>query len=467
MSAIDRAFIKAYGEESAPAPGDAPPAAPGPKGGPHMADAWLSPSPEVGTNSIPRARKARRRLTTPRSTEMPPNAPVAKTEADAASHHGDSITTAPVSLGGSKPKMVVGRRALQRLAESAGVPAPHAAFSQSPTTSIRSEDTAHEPSSIATGGGRPPRIADCGTQYDLTANTRQAGNAPPSESHAASSHYRVDPTVLTSRQRYETVEPRDQRRQVVPPSTAAPLEIAGVRPLSVCLTPPQAPPAFAALEVDRFSWSPACDVLLRTAHADLEAAATLMTSQRENDGQVIALASSELSEGCTTIVQCLARMLASAGKRVCLVDADFEFPQLAETMGLSPDRGLESLLAGEAALGDVLIESLEDQVTLLPLTRPIGSDLVERSKLRQTVLLGELRDHFDMILIDAGRACTPHKPACSILQAGAGIDAVILVRAQDTTRSAWRQARQSIERWSLNCLGVIENRCELSRGVQA
>ena len=133
-----------------------------------------------------------------------------------------------------------------------------------------------------------------------------------------------------------------------------------------------------------------------------------------------------------------ARMLASADKRVCLIDADFEFPHLAETMGLSPERCLESLLAGEASVSEVLIESLEDGVTLLPLTKPVGSDLVERSKLRQTVMLGELRDHFDVILIDAGRACMPHRPACSILQAGAGIDAVILVRAQDTTRAAWR-----------------------------
>jgi Mrp family chromosome partitioning ATPase len=355
--------------------------------------------------------------------------------------------------------MVVGRRALQQLAESAGVPAPHAAFSQG-TTNLRATDDAAGSSAQRVDQGLP--ILECDIRYDLTANTRQSDDLSSSVSYVASPHYRVDPVASNSMYRHETAEPRDTWFRAPSAPNNPPLASTSIRPLSTCLTPTCTEAPFAALEVDRFSWSPASDLLIQTVQADLEAAAAMLSSERDNDCQVIAIASSELGEGCTTIAQCLVRTLASADKRVCLIDADFEFPHLAETMGLSPERCLESLLAGEASVSDVLIESLEDGVTLLPLTRPVGSDLVERSKLRQTVMLGELRDHFDVILIDAGRACMPHRPACSILQAGAGIDAVILVRAQDTTRAAWRQAEQSIERWNLHCLGIIENRCAIA-----
>jgi hypothetical protein len=106
----------------------------------------------------------------------------------------------------------------------------------------------------------------------------------------------------------------------------------------------------------------------------------------------------------------------------------------------------------------VLIESLEDHLTLLPLSKPLGADTIERSKLRQTVTFGELRDQFDIVLIDAGCVGSP-RARCSILDGGS-IDAAILVGCASDEQIAWQRARRALEHWGIPCWGAIENRCK-------
>jgi hypothetical protein len=122
------------------------------------------------------------------------------------------------------------------------------------------------------------------------------------------------------------------------------------------------------------------------------------------------------------------------------------------------DRGLESVLSGDAGLGEVLVESLEDQLLLLPLARPLAADAVERLKLRQTVTFGELRDQFDVVIVDAGSlgGAPARRPG---MLGGGLIDSVILVGRQDAEPETWQRARQSLIDWNVPCLGAIANRC--------
>jgi Mrp family chromosome partitioning ATPase len=218
------------------------------------------------------------------------------------------------------------------------------------------------------------------------------------------------------------------------------------------------PPRLAGLEVDRFLWPVTCEALLDRARDQIESVATLLRDQLDNGVGVVALAGTTLGSGCSTAVLSLGRVLSAAGLLVCLVDADFREPQLAECLGLESERGLENVLAGEAALADVLVESMEDNITLLPLSKPVAPALIERSKLRQTVTLGELRDHFDLVLVDAGHLHTPSNQTANILRAGSGIDAAILVSDAQSKPEELQNACRAIEQCDVHFLGVIENR---------
>jgi Mrp family chromosome partitioning ATPase len=222
---------------------------------------------------------------------------------------------------------------------------------------------------------------------------------------------------------------------------------------------PTAPePPAAGLEVDRLAWPPACDALVDRARDDLEAVAAQLIEQSANCGVAVAVLSIDEGHGGTTVALCLSRILAQNETRVCLVDGDYRQPGIAECLGLDSEHGLERVLSGDATLDEILVESLDDQMTLLPLARPLAADAVERSKLRQTVTFGELRDRFDIVLVDAGSLS--HAPALRSTMLGAGVvDSAILVGHQTADLDIWQRARQALAQWNVPCFGAIANRC--------
>src|SRR5207247_1886286 len=61
-------------------------------------------------------------------------------------------------------------------------------------------------------------------------------------------------------------------------------------------------------------------------------------------------------EGKTTVAVGLSRAMATAGKDVVLVEADFRRPAIASRLGLDSNHGLGDVLTGQHRLEDVLQE---------------------------------------------------------------------------------------------------------------
>jgi Mrp family chromosome partitioning ATPase len=325
----------------------------------------------------------------------------------------------------AKPKMVVGRRALQKLAESAVVPAPHLAMR-------KPQRATDPPAQVQAVARHSATLAVVASDEPIAAGpvVHDERAAPPASPNIASkSQYRLDPAASAAG---------------TPPAISRAVALK---------TPP-----IIALEVDQLAMPPACRLLLEGAIDELESAASAVAEQAKNGSQILALVSTETGAGCTTVALCLAQRLGSQGMRVCLVDGNFGHPHLAELVGLEPDCGLESVLSGKTTLGDVLIESLDDGLTLLPLCKPLRAEEIERAKLRHTVTLGALRDQFDVVLIDAG--CAVASPGESNILDGGSIDAAILVGTAGGPRTTWDRARRAIEQSSVLCMGAIENRCK-------
>ncbi len=125
-----------------------------------------------------------------------------------------------------------------------------------------------------------------------------------------------------------------------------------------------------------------------------------------NNGQggkpTVLVTSAQPLEGKTTTACNLAMALAVGGARVLLIDADLRRPGMHRTMGLENTRGLAQVLAGEAALRDVIRRTNEPN--LLALTAgtppPNPSELLGSDRMRR--LLSALsQGPFDWVLLDA------------------------------------------------------------------
>ncbi len=214
----------------------------------------------------------------------------------------------------------------------------------------------------------------------------------------------------------------------------------------------------AAYEVDAFVWSPVCDRLLATAGAQLEHVGDRLAADLEQ--RVVAITANRPGIGATTVAQCLARALARAGASVCLIDADFRGPDLTGRLGLNVESGLEKVLSGSLRPAEVMVESLADRLIAVPLAGRMDLAEVEQTKLRQTLTLGQLREQFHVVLIDAGPLEDRASAALGLLSSSAAIDAALVVhdcRASD--RHAVRQTCRALDELHVRTLGILENRC--------
>jgi capsular exopolysaccharide synthesis family protein len=115
--------------------------------------------------------------------------------------------------------------------------------------------------------------------------------------------------------------------------------------------------------------------------------------------RVIAIASSIPGEGKTTTAICLARSAAAAGVKTLLIDCDPRRRATSRQFGGNVKMGLNELLKGSASLDQVLVEDQASGAWLLP-QRVDADDLTLTEGGRFATLLTQLRDRFDLILLD-------------------------------------------------------------------
>ncbi len=487
MSSIDQAFIKAYRDEMDDKAHDT--AGRSAAAGTPIEN--LDDRPKKGAAAQPQRRSARTTKrseaaaavrSTARAAKVAPIESHSSTDSAAAS----SKTEVSQTMDQGKQKMVVGRRALKQLAENSVVPAPHAASAQRQVAiEIANTHEHHElhTSNHATVARRVAPIAERPEtggvhseqekplrsdnspvrQYRVDARVRPAA---PDNTMAKSSRPTAEPAPAVLSVAGADESPRYQEFARHPEALRArdrdlrekDLRDKDSKDIQIDPVEFDRPQPEAALEVDGFAWPSICEVLIEHAASELESLADRIQRQAADAAQTIALVGIDEGDGVTTVLLCLAQILANREQRVCLVDGNFRRPGLADCLGLEPDRGLESALAGQAALHEVLVESIGDRLTVLPLAAPLHSEDIERSKLRQTVTLGELRDCFDIVLIDGGSIAQATTRASSMLQSGT-VDAAIIVGNQTAAAEAWQRTQNVLERWNVPCCGAIVNRC--------
>jgi non-specific protein-tyrosine kinase len=207
-----------------------------------------------------------------------------------------------------------------------------------------------------------------------------------------------------------------------------------------------------------------------TAEAFRVLRTAIQFSSPDKDEQVLLLTSAMAEEGKTTISSNLSVVLAQAGHRVLLVDADLRRPSLHSIFGVSNKRGLTSMLLefssskDDTAVTDLIEQTVQEtKVNGLQLLAsgpiaPNPSELLGSNKMRH--ILAALASVYDFILIDS-------PPALSVTDAvvlSAQVDAVLLVtRSGKSRRALVRQMAERFREMKVRVIGYVLNDLQPNR----
>jgi capsular exopolysaccharide synthesis family protein len=163
---------------------------------------------------------------------------------------------------------------------------------------------------------------------------------------------------------------------------------------------------------------------------------------QQGDLRTIAVTSALAGEGKTATVANLGAVMASAGRRVAIVDCDLRRPRLQSFFDLPGRVGLTAVLQD----GTVITEAMQKVDALPSLTLiasgepPVNpSEFLALSELRQVIawLAGE--GQFEIVLID----CPPVLPVPDALQLGEMVDGMVIVAAAGKAKK--REIKRTVE----------------------
>jgi Mrp family chromosome partitioning ATPase len=179
---------------------------------------------------------------------------------------------------------------------------------------------------------------------------------------------------------------------------------------------------------------------------------SLVEGDRNRRGRAILVSSTTAAEGKTTVALNLALAAAGRGKRVLLVDADFERHTLSNNPAAKASAGLFDLIEGRVKLASVLFSESGTGLSFLPLgearrpesRHPRGEDIVLK--------LTEPGRMFDLVIVDSGAVSSDSYVAPF---ADAVDDILFVVRAGTTGKDEITRALASMRANARKIRGTI------------
>jgi capsular exopolysaccharide synthesis family protein len=169
--------------------------------------------------------------------------------------------------------------------------------------------------------------------------------------------------------------------------------------------------------------------------------------------RVLAVSSATAGEGKTLTATHLAANMASTGrKKVLLMDLDLRKPGIARQLGIAADSGVSEYLSGSVPKEKILHNSVVPGLTIIAAGEKVSSpaDMLAGEKFR--ILLRELREQFDLVILDT----PPILPVPDAVTISDQVDAFILLfRFGHTPHQLFRQAIEELGERKI--VGVVLN----------
>ena len=193
---------------------------------------------------------------------------------------------------------------------------------------------------------------------------------------------------------------------------------------------------------------------------EAEAYRTLRTAveflANETGAKVVLVTSPRPGEGKSSVAANLAVTAAQAGRNVVLIDGDLRKPQMHRSFGVRNDRGLSSVLTGDATLSKA-VKRLDAEKNLVIL--PAGPPPPDPAELLLSDRLGKAIDALakaaDLVVIDA----PPVLPVTDSTILAQHSDAVLLAATVGLSeRGEWTETLERLEVVKANVIGTVLSR---------
>lgn len=199
---------------------------------------------------------------------------------------------------------------------------------------------------------------------------------------------------------------------------------------------------------------------VRSLHTSLMLANRAAGSDRP---KVVLVASALPGEGRSTVVLSLARLMASCGTRVVVVDCDLRRPDLHRACGVASGPGLTDCLVGGTPVHDVLQgdRSSPAYVVAAGTKGATAPDLFASDAMRG--LIASLSDRFDLVLLDSSPvlAVSETRNLCRLADT-----TMFVVRWSDTRRVAAVAGLRKMLEVGGRFAGVVLSNVDLKRYAQ-
>lgn len=170
---------------------------------------------------------------------------------------------------------------------------------------------------------------------------------------------------------------------------------------------------------------------------------------------VVLITSSAPSEGKSFVSQNLAVVLASAGRKVLLIDADMRRGKLRRAFGLSgKSLGLSELLASPTDAGTAIHATAIDGLDVIPTGKrpPNPAELLDKQIFKD--LIEWAKSEYDYVVIDAPPVLAVSDP---LIIANVGVVTLIVVKHTKTTASEITATLRAIDVAGFKASGAILN----------
>lgn len=180
----------------------------------------------------------------------------------------------------------------------------------------------------------------------------------------------------------------------------------------------------------------------------------------DNPPRSLIITSAKPGEGKTLTSVNLAASMAKNNRRAVLVEADLRRPTVSRVLGLVPDVGVTNVVAGKAAISEVIQHASGFDVIASGPIPPNPSELLGSHAFGK--LIQDLALDYDTIIIDSPPLLAVTDAAVASVHA----DGVVLVcSAGRTRRQELRRALESLRPVEANVLGVVLNRVKPTAGT--
>ncbi|RFA26407.1 hypothetical protein CAI21_17135 [Alkalilimnicola ehrlichii] len=175
------------------------------------------------------------------------------------------------------------------------------------------------------------------------------------------------------------------------------------------------------------------------------------------NGRCVALTSPNPSAGKSFLSLNLAYLLAEAGKRTIVVDADLRRGHIHKTLDVTRAPGLSDVIAGKASLDEAIRPVGDSKLHFLPTGEipPNPSELLMSERLDE--VLRSLEESYDLVILDTAPVLAATD---GVLVAARAAAVFLAIRAGTTSLAEVRQAVRAIYRDSVPISGFILNRLQ-------